>query len=300
MAITAPTTLSDFSGFIPAEIAAPIFEDAAEQSAVQRLGQRLELGLSGQAIPVVTSRPTASWVSEAGQKAASSGKMSLKTMSPKKLATIVVVSEEVVRANPANYVELIRSQMAEAFATAFDSAALHGTNTPFANYVDETTHSVALGTNAADDGGIYADVVAGMGLVLGGGNKVRGFLFDETSEVNLLGAVDTTGRPLWVGTPLEDTVSAVIPGRLLGRTSLLASGVKSDDIIGYCGDWNQVAWGVVGGINYRVSTEASVTIDGSLVSLFEYNLVAILAEAEYGLVINNVDAFCQYTDGESS
>lgn len=300
MAITAPTTLSDFSGFIPAEIAAPIFEDAAEQSAVQRLGQRLELGLSGQAIPVVTSRPTASWVSEAGQKAASSGKMSLKTMSPKKLATIVVVSEEVVRANPASYVELIRSQMAEAFATAFDSAALHGTNTPFDNYVDETTHSVALGTNAVDDGGIYADVLAGMDLVLGNDSKVRGFLFDETAETNLLGAVDTTGRPLWVGTPLEDTASAVIPGRLLGRASLLASGVKSDDIIGYCGDWNQVAWGVVGGINYRVSTEASVTIDGSLVSLFEYNLVAILAEAEYGLVINDVDAFCQYTDGESS
>ena len=38
------------------------------------------------------------------------------------------------------------------------------------------------------------------------------------------------------------------------------------------------------------STEATVTINGSLTSLWEKNLLAIRAEAEYGFVVNDVDA----------
>ena len=52
----------------------------------------------------------------------------------------------------------------------------------------------------------------------------------------------------------------------------------------------------MGGISYRVSTEATVTINGTLTSLFENNLVAIRAEAEYGWLLQDKDAFVQYTD----
>ena len=45
-----------------------------------------------------------------------------------------------------------------------------------------------------------------------------------------------------------------------------------------------------------MSTEASVTINGSLTSLWEKNLVAIRAEAEYGFVVNDVDAFTKLTN----
>ena len=40
-----------------------------------------------------------------------------------------------------------------------------------------------------------------------------------------------------------------------------------------------------------VSTEATVTIGGALVSLYEQNLVAIRAEAEYGFALADKDAF---------
>ena len=58
--------------------------------------------------------------------------------------------------------------------------------------------------------------------------------------------------------------------------------------------------GVVGGISYRISTEASVTINGSLVSLFEHNLVAVLAEAEYGWLVNDTAAFVELTNTNNS
>jgi hypothetical protein len=71
------------------------------------------------------------------------------------------------------------------------------------------------------------------------------------------------------------------------------------DVVAYGGDWSMAAWGVVGGINYRVSTEATVTIDGNLVSAFEHNLVAIVAEAEYGWVVSDPEAFVEITDASS-
>ena len=125
MAVSAATKTSDFSGFIPAEIASPIFERAARVSVVQRLVQQVPLGYNGKSIPVTTGRPSAGWVSEGNAKPASSGSMTLKNMSPQKLAAILVVSEEVVRANPGGYLQVAQNSLAEAFAIAFDYAALH-------------------------------------------------------------------------------------------------------------------------------------------------------------------------------
>jgi HK97 family phage major capsid protein len=299
MAITAATTLADFEGFLTPEQSAPIFERAARTSVVQSLVRRVPLGASGVNIPVVTSKPTAGWVSEANTKPASEGGMELKPMQPEKLATIIVVSAEVVRANPGGYVNEVRNQIAEAFAAAFDDAALHGTNTPFDNYIAETTKSVELGTAAANVGGIYADIVDGLAQLVNDGKRLNGFALDERVEPILLGAVDTGGRPLFTETPPADTDIATRAGRLIGRPAFVGEGVAGGDALGFGGDWTQAAWGAIGGISYRVSTEAAVTINGSLVSLFERNLVAILAEAEYGWVVNDVEAFVAYEDATS-
>ena len=105
---------------------------------MQRLARQIPLGINGQSIPVVTGNLTAGWVAEGAQKPASAGTMALKTMDPKKLAVIAVVSAEVVRANPGDYMNFIRDDVARAFAVAFDAAALHGTSTPFSTYVDQT------------------------------------------------------------------------------------------------------------------------------------------------------------------
>jgi HK97 family phage major capsid protein len=299
MAITSATTLSDFEGFLTPEQSAPIFERAARSSVVQSLARRVPLGASGLSIPVVTSKPTAGWVSEAQAKPASEGGMELKPMQPEKLATIIVVSAEVVRANPGNYVNEVRNQIAEAFAVAFDAAAFHGTNTPFDNYIAETSKTVEIGTAAVNAGGVYADLVDGLSQLVNDGKRLNGFALDERFEPVLLGAVDTGGRPVFTETPPADTDVATRSGRLIGRPAFVREGVADGDVLGFGGDWSQIAWGAIGGITYRVSTEAAVTINGSLVSLFERNLVAILAEAEYGLVINDVDAFVAYEDATS-
>lgn len=305
MAITAPRGTGDFAGFLTPERAAPIFERAARSSVVQMLARQVPLGANGVEVPVVTSRPTAGWVSEAGTKPSSQGGMALKTMTPKKLAAIFVQSAEVVRANPGNYMDFMRTAVAEAFALAFDAAALHdygpdGTAGagPFATFLDQTTKSVELGTTTQANGGVHGDLVAGLSLLVADSKRLTGFALDDRVEPLLFGAVDTSGRPLYVDLPTDNVSGAIArPGRLLARPSYMGQGVygtTTDDTYAYGGDWTQAAWGVVGGITYDVSTEATVTIDGTPTSLWENNLVAVRAEAEYGWLVNDVEAFVKY------
>lgn len=298
MAITAATKLSDFSGFLNRDQSAAIFEQAAKISVVQQLVPRVPLGINGQSIPVVTGKVQAGWVAEGAQKPASKGSMALKTMDPKKIAAIAVVSAEVLRANPGGYVDLIRPQIAEAFATAFDSAALYGTGSPFGtNLATGSSVQEFTGTTPAFTD-VYGDLNAGLSTLVNAGKKLTGFAFDNRFEPVLNGSKDTANRPLFVESPFTETAGPVRQGRLLGRPAYIGDGIydATTKTYGFAGDWSQAAWGAVGEISYNVSTEATVTINGVLTSLWENNLVAILAEAEYGFLVNDPSSFVRYAN----
>lgn len=307
MAISAATTRSDFTGFLSPEQSAPIFNDAARVSVFQQLFRKVPLGINGQAIPVVTSKPTANWVNEAGQKPATNMGLGRMVIEPKKLAAIAVMSSEVVRANPGGINDLIRPALAEAFATAFDLAVAHnvggdGTGTgPFGTYsLDNATKAVTLGTTTQANGGIHGDFNAALSLLVDDRKKLTGYALDDSVEPLLWGAVDTTGRPLYTELALDESaavlqnngVSVARPGLLLNRPARMGDLLVGDTgVAGFAGDFTKGAWGAVGGISYKVSSEATVTINGELTSLFENNLVAVLAEAEYGYVNADLDSF---------
>lgn len=312
MAVTAATTTGDFSGFITPERAGPIFERAAHQSVIQRLVPQTLLGAPGVSIPVVTGRPSVSWVDEGAIKPATSGAMTLKTITPKKLAATFVISAEVVRANPGNYVEFMKKEFADAFASAFDRAAFHDEGSdgtagagPFSTYIDQTTKVQEVGGTSVANGGVFVDLKEAMTDIVsdtdstGRRYRLTGWALDAVLEPVLWGSVDTTGRPIWVDLPADEAAPGISGGRLLGRPSFIGEGVASANltsVVGYGGDWSQATWGVVGGISYKMSTEAPVTVNGSLVSAFERNLFVCIAEAEYGFLVNDVDAFTKLTN----
>lgn len=297
MAITAAKKLSDFNGFIKPELAGPIFDEAAKGSAAMSLMKKVPLGASGQAFPIVTSKPTANWTPEGAQKHTTEASLGLVKMEPKKLTAIAVASQEVIRANPGGYSETLQALLAEAFARAFDLAVFHnkggdGNGTgPFDTSLSATTKSVTLGATAGAN--VYDDIVKAMSLNLQGTPKkqVNGFAFDTGFEVDLLTTKDTAGRPLFAEASYDGLIPALRSGSILGRPSYLHENVGNDKTVGFLGDWTKTAWGTVGGITMDVSTEATVTIGGQLVSLYENNLVAIRAEAEYGFALADKEAF---------
>ena len=301
MAITAAKKLSDFNGFITPELSGPIFDEATKGSAAMALIRKVPLGASGQAFPIVTSKPTANWTAEGAQKHTTEAGLGLVKMEPKKLTAIAVASQEVIRANPGGYSETLAGLLADAFARAFDLAVFHnkggdgnGTS-PFETTLAATTKSVTLG--AATGANTYDDLVKAMSLNLQGTPKkqVTGFAFDTGFEIDLLSAKDTAGRPLFAEAAYTGAVPALRSGSVLGRTTYMHENVGLDKTVGFAGDWTKAAWGTVGGITMDISTEATVTIGGQLVSLYENNLVAVRAEAEYGFALADKDAFVKVT-----
>ena len=301
MAQTQPTITGDFSGFIKPDQAEPYFTEASKLSAVQSLARQVPVGPNGVEFRQVTSKPTANWVDEGGRKPTTKGEIGLRSFKPHKIAAITVASAEVVRANPGNYINLYREEIAEAFAVAFDYAALWGIggdgtgSGPFDAAIADTSKSVALGAAGQAEGGIYADLNGALQALVADKRKLTGWVLDDTTEPVLNSAVDLNGRPLFVESPYDGT--SLDSGRLLRRPAVFSEDIARDNVVGFAGNWEKAIWGVASGISYDVSTQATVTIDGELVSLWENNLVAIRTEAEYGFLLDSEEHFVKITEG---
>lgn len=293
-------TTQDFSGFLEPKQAAPIFEEMTKRSLVQPLAKKIEMGPTGVSIPFWDGDVQAHWVDEAGKKPLAKGGFDKFTVQPKKIAVIFAMSSEVVRANPLNYINVMREKVGEAFAVAFDNAVLHGDSTPFGAYVDQTAKTVDLTSPDA-----YGATNNALKLLVNDGKKFTGGLLDNVTEPIINDALDKNGRPLFIEPTYTDTNSLTRTGRILARPITIAEGVKGADEsapAGYFGDFSKILWGQVGGISYDISDQATLDLseaqDGSgMTSLWQNNLVAVRAEAEFAALVRDPEAFVKVTTG---
>lgn len=297
MAQYAATTDSMFAGYLDPEEAKDYFEQVEKTSILQQVAQKIPMGATGIKIPHWTGDVTAAWVAEGGKKPITKGNLEKQVVSPHKIASIFVASAETVRANPANYLGTMRTKVATAIAMAFDSAGLHGTNSPFGAFLDQSTKVRGLRPNPYD-----TLAVNGLSDLVYDGKKWGATLLDDTVEPILNGAKDDNGRPLFVESTYEELVTPFRSGRIVGRPTILSDHVANGSVVGYQGDFSQILWGQVGGLSFDVSDQASLDLslaqDGSgIVSLWQNNLVAVRVEAEYGLLVNDPQAFVKLTGG---
>lgn len=292
MVQTAATMTSKFSTILKPHEAQDYFATIKKNSVVQQLARKVPLATTGEQIMQWTGGAEANWVAEGGRKPSTEIGYQLKSFKPQKIAAISVVSAEVVRANPKGYLEELKASIAEAFAKAFDNAVLHGLNTPFDQSLSDTTKAVELGSGTS----VYADSVEVLKLLVDAKKKLTGYVFAPTVEPTFLNAVDANGRPLFTEATYGETVPAVRNGRLLGRDTQIAEQVANGTTVGFAGDFNQIVWGEASGIKFDASDQTAVTLDGQLVSLWEHNLMAIRAEAEYGILINDTESFVKITE----
>lgn len=294
-----------FQGYLDPEMAQDYFAVAEKTSIIQQIARKIPLGPTGVTIPHWNGSVSAEWVAESGMKPITKGSLTKQTIKPYKIATIFAESAEVVRANPANYLGIMRTKIAEAIALAFDAAVLAGTNTPFGAYVAQTTKSVSLidsgGAGVATDNNAYNGLNAGLSLLVNDGKLWNGTLFDIKSEPILNGSKDGNGRPLFL--ELAPPVAQTTPfrqGSILGRQTIISDHVANGTTLGYMGDWSQIVWGQVGGLSFDVTDQATLNFgteaSPNLVSLWQHNLVAVRVEAEYGVLVNDPQAFVKLTN----
>ncbi|MFJ6073702.1 phage major capsid protein [Streptomyces sp. NPDC093065] len=312
MAATEPIKLSDVSAtFLPPTLTGPVFEKSVEQSAVMSLSRRVPLSMSANtAVPVPLDVPTADWVDQAGRKPLGTGGMDIKQMSGKKIAVLIPVAMEVVQSNAAGLWKQLQTDLPTAFSRAFDRAAIHGKTMkgatgPFTDFLADTSKSVELGTASQSTGGIWKDFVDGMEEIVDDDWDYTGTVADHRLQPKLLGATDTTGRPIFVETRTPGTDMALagslignplaysrsVSGKVRRQSSSVDSGLRA---IG--GDWSQTAYGIGMDISVKISREATyIDEDGGVHSAFQENLVLLLAEAYYGFVLGDVEAFVKFT-----
>ncbi|WP_280350350.1 phage major capsid protein [Nocardia abscessus] len=295
-----------FQGYLDPVMAQDYFAEVEKVSIVQQVARKIPMGITGQHIPHWTGDVQATWLGEADEKQITKGDMTKQTIIPHKIASIFVASAEVVRANPGNYLNTMRTKVGTAIAMAFDAAVINGTDTPFGAYIAQTTKSVSLadplgaGNGAAQGSQAYTALNNGLSLLLGDGKKWNGTLFDDIAEPILNGAVDASQRPLFLEATYQDINAPFRSGRVLGRPTYLSDHVASGTTVGYMGDFSQIVWGQIGGLSFDVSDEATLNMGTAatpnLVSLWQHNLVAVRVEAEFAVLVNDPQAFVKLTN----
>ena len=261
---------------LPADMSREILAKMQTESAVMQLARQIELPGKGVEIPVITSDPSASWVSETGLKPVSNPGLSHKLMSAYKLAVIVPFSNEFRRDAAALYDELVR-RLPRALAQKFDATVFGSGEAPGDNF-DTFASCTAQNIGSTHT---YAGLVAADADIAAHGGIMDGIALSPQGKSALLGAVDGDGRPLFINNVSEGAVPVVLGAKTVLSKGAYVSG--SPNTVGVAGDWSQALYGTVEGIKIDYSADASLYVNASTtINLFQQNMFAVRAEIEIG------------------
>ncbi|MBQ5788614.1 MAG: phage major capsid protein, partial [Oscillospiraceae bacterium] len=248
---------------LPSEISSEILQKMQEGSAVMRLARQITLPGNGKTIPVITSDPQASWVSETAAKPVSNPGLSSKLMSAYKLAVIVPFSKEFRRDLAALYDALI-AHLPAVLANKFDATVIGAVDKPgenFDNFALCTAQSlIASGGHTAYDG-----LVAAVTDVAEQNASLDGFAISPAAKGILLGAKDGDGRPLFINSVAQGAIPMILGCPTYENRGLYKAGAAPVDsgsgtpaIVGVGGDWTQAVWGTVEGMEISFSDQATL------------------------------------------
>lgn len=273
---------------LPSDIAKEIMQKTQEESAIMRLARHIALPGRGVTIPVITGDPQAEWVAETGSKPVSNPNVTKKQMSAYKLAVIETFSDEFVRDIPALYDALV-ARLPRALGKMFDYTVIGGTNKPgdnFDNFASCTKQSLIATTNAS----VYDALVAADTDIATHGGVLNGFALGAQARGLLLGAVDSTGRPLFVNSVADGAIPMILGAPTYMNKGIFAEGTAGTSgtpaIVGIAGDWTQAMFGTVEGVKIDFNDRGVVTVGSGTsavqVNLWQQNMIAVRAEIEVG------------------
>lgn len=260
-----------------------ILAKAVHESAVLQLARRIELPGRGLSIPVVTGDPAADFVAETAEKPVSNSTFSTKVMTPYKIAVIELFSNEFRRDYGRVYDELVR-RLPYALGKKLDQTVFDGTapGTGFDVLTNATEQDIKTDP--------FAGMVAAYGAIADKDYAPTRIALAPKGEVLLYGATGDDGHPIFLPSPADGTIGAV-----LGVPVTRAANIPTaNDLVGIMGDFNQMRVGIVSDVELSISEEATVNTGTEQVNLWQRNMFAVRAEFEVG-VIAEADAFVRLT-----
>lgn len=273
MASGVPTNRTNID--LPASVSNEILSKVQESSKVMRLARRMPLPGNGAAINVLLSDPEAAWVGETEKKTVSNPSVATKILRGYTLAVIVPFSNQFRRDASALYSAIVE-KLPDALGRKFDKTVFGYVHAPGSDF--DTLANVTAQSLASD---VYQGLVAADTDIALHGGISNGYIFSAQGKGLLLGATDTTKRPIF-NNVTENGVPVVLGARTEITKAAFQSGSPSK--VGFAGDWNQAVWGMVEeSVKINFSEDATLDLgDGQTINLFQQNMFAVRAEIEVG------------------
>jgi len=283
------TLMSARMGAVPQEFSDQILTGVKTGSAFMRLAKAITIAKPETQFTHM-SGVGAYWVDEGARIQTSKPTWLKLTMRAKKLGVTIPCTKEHLKYSVSDFFELMKAEVAQAFYRKVDAAAFAGIDNPYAFSVLQS--ATAAGHVLTKTGDAYADVNEAMGLVEDEDFTPNGLAALASQQREFRGARDAAGAPI-------ASVAAGAPDEVLGLpvAYLANDAFDKGPIIQIVGDWNEALYGILGGIDYQILTEATLPsieasdAPGEPFSLAERDSIALKATMEVGMMITSDKAF---------
>ncbi|MBQ1450060.1 MAG: phage major capsid protein [Eggerthellaceae bacterium] len=281
------------------EVSSEIWANAIEESAFMRAARRINIPGSGVKVQTITGEPEANWVDETNLKPVGFHTFGSKTITPYKLAIIEPFSQEFLRDEDALYAECVR-RLPAALGKKFDSTIM-GAVAPGSGFdvLGTGVSSTSLLPDSSNHITEYDRFVAVDAAVSAADGIMDTVILAPQGKSILLGAKDADGYPLFTAGVGANTV-----GNILGAPVTVAKGVYVAGsaatqsaagvpaVVGVAGDFSDVVWGSVEGVQMSVSDAASLSYTNAsnqtvTINLWQQNMVAVRFEIEVAFAVRN-------------
>lgn len=281
------------SGKVPYEQADLIIKEIIDSSVVAQIAKYEPMNKMEKEFTYLAEGPGAYWVEEGKKIQTDKAKWLSIKMVAKKLAVIIPVSNEFKRYTSSEFFTMIRPKISEAFQTKFDSAALFGTDSPYASGISiydkaiNAGNKIEIGTNA----NLYQDLNNVMALVEDGDNEPLAFATTRRFNKDLRGAVDANNLPIFNNA--RDGVTPEALGIPIAYGSRKAW--DYDKALLFTGDFDHAFYGMPMDIEYLIDESATLSTitdeNGEAINLFERDMVALRATMHIAFLTVKDDAF---------
>jgi HK97 family phage major capsid protein len=264
------------------------------ESAVMQLARVDRLSARRKVYAVDVGDPTVAFVDESEDKPVTGAEFGQMDLNVKKLAAIVIYTEEMLEDAISDPRVLINRRLAQKFALKIDAHALGMEDGAVitGEFDDELVATTTATTDLGTGGDAFALAVSqAIELVEANGYDATGIIAARDVKASLRDARATveTATPVYTaGFNREpDTLYGL---RMEYTKNLDAFPAGANKVAAVVGDWSHAIIGIRKDLTMRVSTEATVTVGGTPRNLWQKNEVAALWEMRVGFAVHDLNA----------
>lgn len=261
-----------------------LMRDVRDNSLVMQLGNYVEMnGKQEVEFTFQTDGLSAYWVDEGEKIQTSKPAFQTATMRAKKLGVILIASREYLYYTWSEFFNAMRPDIADAFYTKLDQAAILNQDNPFAFSIEQ---SVANAGNVVEGDLTYENILAVEDKIYDGGGNVSAFITSPRNHSLLRVAVDPLTK-----LPIYDRNTKVLDG----ITTVGYEDLERGNL--YALDAANIRYGVPYNIAFKVSEDGTLSTiknsDGTDVNLFEQELIALRATMDVAFMTVKDEGFAK-------